>query len=116
MDENDKKRFTKMTTQELEDRKAQILNDLPKIGHLIHGALIPGSVTCGKPNCRCKRGERHKILRLSSYYHGHTGVDYVPASWEDWMLEGIENDKSAHELLLELAEIHLALFKRRNKC
>ena len=115
MDKNDKIVFSKLSTEELEARKAQLLRDLPNVGHLIHGALITGSVTCGKPNCRCSRGERHKILRLSSYYHGHPGVDYVPASWEAWMQEGIENYKAAQEMLLELAEIYLALFKRRGK-
>jgi len=116
MDDNGKKLFGKMSSQELEERKEQILSGLPTIGHLIHGTLIPGFVKCGKPSCRCMRkGERHKCLRLSSYYHGHTGVDHVPASWEDWILEGIENYKSAQEMLLGLAEIYLVLFKRREK-
>lgn len=54
-------------------------------------------------------------MRLSSYYRGQTSVDHVPVSWEQWMREGIENYKSAQEMLLELAEIYRALFKRRYK-
>jgi hypothetical protein len=61
------------------------------------------------------KGEGHKTMRLSSYYHGQTSVDHVPASWEPWMCEGIENYKSAQEMIAELSEIYLALFKRRNK-
>ena len=104
-----------MTTQELEKRKEQIISSLPSIGHIIHGSLINTAIKCGKPTCRCAKGEGHKATRLSSYYHGKTSVDHVPASWESWMQEGIENYRSAQELLLELAEIYLALFKRRNK-
>jgi len=115
MNNNEKMQFNKMTTRELEERKAQILNNLSSIGHVIHGSLIPGFVKCGKPNCRCAKGEGHKNLRLSSFYHGRTAVDHVPASWEPWMREGISNYKSAQEILLELAEIYLALFKRRGK-
>jgi hypothetical protein len=102
-----------MTTQELETRKAQLLESLPSVGHVIHGSLINSNTKCGKSNCRCAKGERHKTLRLSSYYHGQTAVDHVPASWEPWMREGIKNYDAAQEMLLELAEIHLALFKRR---
>jgi len=115
MNDNDKNAFSKMSTQELNERKDQIIASLSSVGHVIHGSLIPGFVKCGKPNCRCASGEGHKALRLSSFYHGRTAVDHVPVSWEPWMREGIENYKSAQELLLELAEIYLALFKRRGK-
>ena len=104
-----------MTTQELEERKTQIISSLPTISHIIHGSLIPSVIKCGKPNCRCSKGEGHKTMRLSSYYRGQTSVDHVPVSWEQWMREGIENYKSAQEMLLELAEIYRALFKRRYK-
>jgi len=115
MNNNDKMMFSKMSTQELEERKRHIINILPSTGHVIHGSLIPGFTKCGKQNCRCAKNEGHKVLRLSSFYHGRTAVDHVPASWEPWIREGIENYKTAQELLLELAEIYLALFKRRGK-
>jgi len=115
MNINEKNAFGKMSPQELNERKDQIIASLPSVGHVIHGSLVPGFVKCGKPTCHCANGEGHKVLRLSSFYHGHTAVDHVPASWEAWMREGIENYKSAQELLLELAEIYLALFKRRGK-
>jgi hypothetical protein len=115
MNNNDKISFSKMATNELEERKAQILHNLPSVGHMIHGSLVTSFMKCGKPNCRCAKGEGHKTLRLSSFYHGRKSVDHVPASYEQWMREGIENYKAAEEMLLELAEIYLALFKRRGK-
>jgi len=115
MNNNDKIDLKKMATQELEERKALILSHLPPTGHIIHGSLVTSFMKCGKPNCRCAKGEGHKTLRLSSFYHGRKSVDHVPASYEQWMREGIENYKTAEEMLLELAEIYLALFKRRGK-
>lgn len=115
MKHNDKIAFNKKSTNDLNERKRQIINRLSSISHVIHGSLISGFVKCGKSNCRCASGEGHKVLRLSSFYHGRTAVDHVPASWEAWIREGIENYKSAHEMILELAEIYLALFKRRGK-
>jgi len=115
MSNYDKKRFTKMTTDELKEREAQIRDTLPTIQHVIHGSLIQRTVKCGKPNCRCATGEGHKRLCLSSFYHGKTAVDHVPFSWEPWIHEGIVNYSELQELILELAEINLTLFKRRNK-
>jgi hypothetical protein len=111
----DKKKFKTMTTNELKEREAQIRDTIPTFEHVIHGSLIQRAVKCGKSNCRCTKGDGHKSLYLSSFYHGQTAVDYVPFSWEPWIQEGIENYLLLHELMLELAEINLNLFKRRNK-
>ena len=115
MKNDNKKKYTTMTTEELIERKTEIISVFQVRDHLIHGSLITRAVKCGKPNCRCAKGEGHKSLYLSSFYHGERGIDYVPASWENWIQEGIANYRDLEELILELAEIHLALFKRRYK-
>ena len=104
-----------MTTSELKEREAQIQNTMTTFEHVIHGSLFQRAVKCGKLNCRCAKGEGHKSLYLSSFYHGQTAVDYVPFSWEPWIQEGIQNYSLLQELVLELAEINLNIFKRRNK-
>ncbi len=42
-------------------------------------------------------------------------MDYVPKSWEDRMHSGIENYRIVQDLLAELTEINLELFRRREK-
>lgn len=115
MNISDKKTMRKSTTRELEERKAQILSTLPSMDHVIHGSLITRAVKCGKPNCHCATGDGHKSLYLSSFYHGQTGMDYVPAAWEPWIREGMGNYGAIQELLLELTELNLELFRRRKK-
>jgi len=115
MSEYDKDKFKSMSVQELRDREAQILTALPQTRHVIHGSIVSKAVKCGKPNCRCANGEGHKGLYLSSNYHGHRELDYITKPWAEWMREGVENYKLLQELILELAEIHLALYKRRKK-
>jgi len=115
MKNSDKKKTRKATTQELNERKAQILSTLPSMDHMIHGSLITRAIKCGKPNCRCATGDGHKSLYLSSFYHGQTSMDYVPAAWEPWIREGMENYEVIKELLLELTELNLELFRRRKK-
>jgi len=115
MNINDKKRLKKVSTQKLKERKTEILRSLPPMDHVIRGSLITRPIKCGKPNCHCATGEGHMSLYLSSFYHGHTGMDYVPAKWESWMREGIENYGVILDLLAELTELNLELFRRREK-
>ncbi len=115
MKNNDKKTLRDKSTQELKERKTQILNLLSPKDHIIRGSLITRLIKCGKPNCRCATGDGHKSLYLSSYYRGKTHMDYVPKSWETWMRNGIENYGVIQDLLSELAEIKLELFRRREK-
>ena len=42
-----------MSTEELEDRRAQLLQELAGIGDLRPGSLVSRYRKCGKPNCRC---------------------------------------------------------------
>ena len=44
-----------MSTKELEDRRAQLLQELATIGDLRPGSLVSRYRKCGKPNCRCAR-------------------------------------------------------------
>lgn len=115
MTNNDKNKLKQVSTQELKERKTQILHSLPPMDHVIRGSLITRNIKCGKPNCHCATGEGHMSLYLSSFYHGHTGMDYVPAAWESWMREGIRNYEVIQELVSELTEVELELFRRREK-
>lgn len=112
---SDKKTLKKVSTEELKERKEQILRSLPSMDHVIHGSLITRAIKCGKSNCHCATGDGHMSLYLSSFYHGQTGMDYVPAARESWIREGIENYGAIQDLLLELTELNLELFRRRSK-
>ena len=44
-----------MSMEELEDRRAQLLQELAAVGDLRPGSLVSRYRKCGKPNCRCAR-------------------------------------------------------------
>ena len=44
-----------MSTEEPEDRRAQLFQELTTIGDLRPGSLVSRYRKCGKPNCRCAR-------------------------------------------------------------
>lgn len=109
------RRFKSVPSQEVRERKLQLLKALPAVDHILRGSLITRHVKCGKPNCHCTTGTGHASLYLSSFYHGKTQMDYVPAAWEAWVRSGLTNYEVAQDTLSELTELNLELLRRREK-
>lgn len=49
---------------------------------MIAGSFVTLARTCGKPTCRCARGEKHEGKYLSRSYGGRTRLAYLPAGDE----------------------------------
>jgi len=115
MNNNDKIKYPYKTTstEELKERKAQIIDSFTPPENAIRSSLITRFIKCGKSNCRCADGGGHKSFYLSSYYRGHTYLDYVPKSYEEKLAHCIHNYEAVSSLLVELSEINLELFRRR---
>jgi len=112
---NDKTKFPykHTSTEDLKTRKACILDSFPIPVNVLRSSLITRFIKCGKPNCRCASGDGHESLYLSSYYHGHTYLDYVPKSYEEKVSQYLKDYETVLSLLVELSEINLELFRRR---
>ena len=105
--------YKKTETVELKERKTQILGSIPALENILRSSLITRFIKCGKANCRCVDGKGHESLYLSSYYHGHTYLDYVPKAYGEKLAGCIDNYEAVTALLVELSEINLELFRRR---
>jgi len=53
---------------------------LEERGPLIRGAFVEQHRTCGRANCRCARGERHRATVLTRSEAGKTHTYYVPVA------------------------------------
>jgi hypothetical protein len=115
MNTSDNNSFKQIPIQELKNRKTEILNSFPAMDQVIRGSLITRYIKCGNANCRCAKGTGHMSFYLSSFYKGHTSMNYVPKALEPSIREGIESFRLLEELLSELAELNLELFRRRGK-
>jgi len=105
--------YKNSSTDALKERKAEIIGSLPDPENAIRSSLITRNIKCGKPNCRCADGDGHDSLYLSSYYRGHTYLDYVPKPYEENITACIHSYDAMSGLLAELSEINLELFRRR---
>lgn len=72
--------------QDCRARLAQMIHDK----EIVLGSLVEMKRKCGKPNCKCFRGEKHVSLYLSCRYKGKRKMICLPKSAEAkaWQANG----------------------------
>ena len=73
---------------------------------LVSGCLVRREVKCGKPGCKCNRGEKHVALYLVYTQEGKCRQIYVPREWEERVRKWIQQFRTARGLLRELSQMH----------
>ena len=95
----------------LRSRLRQILNR----SGVLHGTLVRRRRVCGKPNCRCARGQKHESLYLVVTEGGKGRQLYVPAEWEDTVREWIANYNKTREFMEDLSAVHWEKVRTRRR-
>lgn len=96
-----------------ERRLRSELNKLLSRQGVLHGSLLRRKRVCGKPNCRCTRGELHQGLYLIVTEEGTSRQLYVPESWEQTVRAWIQQYRQARRLMDEISGIHWDKVRRR---
>jgi len=68
-----------MSRKKLRERKESLVREVSTIGPVFRGSVAQVHLTCGKSNCRCQKGQRHRALYVSYRLGGRSKVAYVPA-------------------------------------
>lgn len=98
------------------DHERQIRSQLRKIlnsSGLLHGTLVERHRVCGKPNCRCTRGQKHRGLYLVVTEGGKPRQLYVPEDWEQTVRHWVQDYQKARELMEEVSRIHWQKVRER---
>ncbi len=66
---------------------------------------------CGKPNCRCQRGFKHRVCQLTYRDQGKTHAMYVPVDFTEEVRSWIEEHHKLQALLREISELSLMLVR-----
>lgn len=66
---------------------------------------------CGKPNCRCVRGAKHRACHLTFTQQGKTRAMHVPADFTEEVRSWIEEYHKLQTLLREISELSLMLVR-----
>jgi hypothetical protein len=95
--------------------RRDLTRKLPRNVRLIKGSLVELHRTCGKPNCRCLKGEKHRALYLSRSREGKTTMTYIPAAYERPVRQAVARYRTLLEISEAISEINLAIIKSQGK-
>jgi hypothetical protein len=98
----------------LRRRRDGLARVLPPLRDILRGSLSERYLTCGKPDCRCARGERHgPVWYLSvSLDQRHRRGTTVPAAQLAEVRRGIESYHRVKEHLEKISDINRELLRR----
>ena len=72
---------------------------------LLRGTLSVRRRRCGKPNCRCARGEPHVSLYVVQSHGGKPRQLFVPKTWEERIRAAVADYQQLQRLLEEISEM-----------
>ena len=76
-------------------------------GEFIRGNLTERMITCGNPNCKCAKGDKHKTLYLSVSISGKVRQIFIPRSLVKDVTSMVGRYKEIRDILESLCEIML---------
>jgi hypothetical protein len=90
---------------------AQLITQQP----FLRGSLVERARSCGKPTCRCQRGQLHRSLYLAVRHKDRRALLYVPRALEDTVRLWVQNGRSLSRQLADLNQLQLDQFLQRKQ-
>lgn len=81
----------------------------------LRGTLSERSGKCGKPNCRCTRGELHKSLYLVQSQSGKFRQICVPRAWQERVRQAVKDYRRMQELIEEVSQLEWKRLQGRKR-
>src|SRR5260370_13439005 len=108
--------LSKLSTLALRSRRQGLTKVLPPLGEVLRGSLMERYMTCGNPDCKCARGERHgPVWYLSvTLDQSHRTGRTVPPEQVGQVRRCIENYHHANERLETTSDLNRELLGRQH--
>ena len=102
-----------MDEKKILKERRKIFGQMPRVEESIRGSLVVMRRSCGKANCRCQKGQKHRAMYLSQSHNGKTRMIYIPQNMEKKMDQYIKNYQKIKSVLNRLSDINIELFTKR---
>ena len=79
----------------------------------LRGTLSQRAGKCGKPNCRCTRGELHASLYLVQSQQGKPRQICVPKAWQERVRQAVNDYQQMQRLIEEVSELEWKRLRER---
>ena len=103
----------KMTRKELRQKARGIRSRIRKLDQMIKGSINFRRIKCGKPTCKCTRGELHDCVCITYKEKGKTITVYVDKKRQAEALLMCANYKKMKVLIKELSLVNLELIRSK---
>jgi hypothetical protein len=98
------------------EKERELRSQLARLVHgsgLIRGTLAVRERTCGKPGCKCTRGEKHVSLYLVAAYEGKSRQVFIPSALEQSVRLWVANYQKVRDLLEEISRLQYERIRKR---
>ena len=95
-----------------ETRRGAKLRELASVQPLVAGSLCLARRTCGRPSCRCARGEPHWAWALTFKVAGKTRTVHVPKDIVEEVRKWVNEHKRVKRLIREISSLSLQIIHR----
>ena len=111
----ERENLSKLSILALRRRREGLTKLLPPLGETLRGSLMERYLTCGHPDCKCARGERHgPVWYLSvTLDQSHRIGSTVPPEQVEQVRRWIENYNQVKERLEKISDINRELLRRQ---
>lgn len=89
------------------------INQIVAQAGLARGNFSVREKLCGKPNCRCAQGDKHRAVYLVASEDGRVKQLFIPNKMEHQTRECVTAYQEVRELLEELSQIHWNKLQQR---
>ncbi|MBI5144372.1 MAG: hypothetical protein HZA30_04825 [Candidatus Omnitrophica bacterium] len=90
-------------------KRQVIVRGSPKIGQVIKGSIVIMRRCCGKSNCRCRNGFKHRSLYVSQTVDGKPRLVYIPKRSEAGVRRLIANYRRLKAVLQKISSANTLL-------
>jgi hypothetical protein len=111
----EREKLSKLSDLALRNRRLGLTQILPPLGEVLRGSLMERYLTCGNPDCKCTRGERHgPVWYLSvTLDQSHRSGCTVPGDQVAQVRRWIHNYYQVKENLEKISDINRELMRRQ---
>ena len=98
------------------ERRRRLMRGLPPFEEVLRGSVVHRLVRCGKPGCRCARGEGHPAAYLSvTLVGGRTEQISLPTSLIPRAEQAVANYRAWWDAIEKISAINRELLRRERQ-
>ena len=98
-------------------KREELIRQAPCLRQVIRGSLMKYNLTCGNPNCKCKKGRGHgPYYYLQVKTKGKNKMYYLPdEKTKEKVSAGIVAYNKLWDILCKVSEINILLLKEQKR-